>query len=113
VKPILSFTSREEQIKLRIPAGMPLGKIRTVLGDIHPSSLGLTLPHEHVMCDFIGAKSVDRSRYDRREVVRTMLPYLLETRQLGVTGFVDCTPAFIGRDPIALAELSRLRASTF
>jgi phosphotriesterase-related protein len=84
-----------------------VGKIRTVLGDIHPSSLGLTLSHEHVMCDFVGARSVDRSRYDRREVVRTMLPYLLEIRQLGVTGFVDCTPAFIGRDPIVLAELSK------
>jgi phosphotriesterase-related protein len=84
-----------------------VGKIRTVLGDIHPFSLGLTLSHEHVMCDFVGARSVDRSRYDRREVVRTMLPYLLEIRQLGVTGFVDCTPAFIGRDPIVLAELSK------
>jgi predicted metal-dependent phosphotriesterase family hydrolase len=30
-----------------------VGKIRTVLGDIHPSSLGLTLSHEHVMCDLI------------------------------------------------------------
>lgn len=59
-----------------------MGKIRTVLGDIHPSSLGLTLSHEHVMCNFVGARSVDRSRYDRREVVRTMLPYFLEIRQL-------------------------------
>jgi len=84
-----------------------MGKIRTVLGDIHPSSLGLTLPHEHVMCDFIGAKIIDRSRYDRREVVRVMQPYLSEIRQLGVTGFADCTPAFIGRDPLVLAELSK------
>lgn len=84
-----------------------MGKVRTVVGDIPPASLGLTLEHEHVMCDFIGAKSVDRSRYDRSEVFRVMLPYLLEIKQLGVTGFVDCTPAFIGRDPLVLAELSK------
>lgn len=84
-----------------------MGAVRTVLGDIPSSSLGLTLTHEHIICDFIGADKVDRSRYDRREVFEVMLPLLKEIRDLGVTGFVDCTPAFIGRDPLLLAELSK------
>lgn len=84
-----------------------MGIIRTVRGDIPPSMLGFTLSHEHVICDFIGADRVDRSRYNRLEALEVMLPYLSEIAKLGVTGFVDCTPAFIGRDPLLLLELSK------
>jgi phosphotriesterase-related protein len=82
-------------------------RIRTVLGDISPEKFGLALVHEHVICDFIGADRVSRDRYDQQEVFDVMLPYLKEIKQLGVSGFVDCTPAFIGRDPQLLASLSR------
>ncbi len=84
-----------------------MGKIRTVLGDIPPEKFGLALVHEHVMCDFIGADKVSKGRYKVREVYETMLPYLKEIRQLGVEGFVDCTPAFLGRDVELLANLSK------
>ena len=84
-----------------------LVKIRTVLGDIQPDELGLTLVHEHILCDFIGADRTSRDRYDPLEVFNVMLPYLREVKQLGVSGFVDCTPAFIGRDPQLLASLSK------
>jgi phosphotriesterase-related protein len=83
-------------------------KIRTVLGDISQNEFGLALVHEHVICDFIGADKVSRDRYDSKEVFDVMLPYLTEIRQLGVTGFVDCTPAFIGRDAELLADISRV-----
>ena len=62
--------------------------------------------HEHILCDFIGADRVGRDRYDPLEVFNVMLPYLNEVKQLGVSGFVDRTPAFIGRDPLLLARLS-------
>lgn len=84
-----------------------MGKIRTVLGDISPEKFGLALIHEHVLCDFIGADKISRDRYNPKEVFDVMLPYLKEIRQLGVGGFVDCTPAFMGRDPRLLADLSR------
>jgi phosphotriesterase-related protein len=84
-----------------------MGKIRTVLGDIPPEKFGLALVHEHVMCDFIGADKVSKGRYEVKEVYETMLPYLKEIRQLGVEGFVDCTPAFLGRDVELLANLSK------
>lgn len=84
-----------------------MGKIRTVLGDIPPEDFGLALTHEHLLCDFIGADKISRDRYDPKEVFDIMLPYLKEIRRLGVRGFVDCTPAFMGRDPQLLANLSR------
>ena len=83
------------------------GVIRTVTGDIAPGEMGVTLPHEHVMCDFIGADKVTSQRYDPDEVVRVMLPRLKELRKSGVRTFVDCTPAFIGRDPEILSRLSK------
>jgi phosphotriesterase-related protein len=70
--------------------------------------MGLTLPHEHVMVDFIGADKVNRLRYDADDVVATMLPYLREIEHLGVGTFIDCTPDYLGRDPEILARLSRV-----
>jgi len=40
-------------------------------------------------------------------VIATALPFLREIQQLGVKTFVDCTPAFLGRDPEILACLSK------
>lgn len=83
-----------------------MAKIRTVLGDISPEKFGLALAHEHIMCDFIGADKASRERYNPNEVFDVMLPYLKEIQELGVTGFVDCTPAFMARDGQLLASLS-------
>jgi len=81
--------------------------IETVLGPVPAGELRFTLIHEHAMCDFIGAAATAPHRWDRDEVVRTMLPYFLQARERGVRSFVDCTPAFIGRDPLLLRELAR------
>jgi hypothetical protein len=40
------------------------GKIVTVRGPILPDKLGFTLPHEHILVDFIGADKVSPDRYD-------------------------------------------------
>jgi len=81
--------------------------IQTVLGPIRPDAFGFALPHEHVLCDFIGAAATGPHRWDADEVFRTMLPYLRQARDRGVTGFVDCTPAYIGRDVRLLQRLAR------
>src|SRR5450759_4619520 len=49
-------------------------RVMTVCGPISPEQTGLTLPHEHVLVDFIGADRVARDRYDADEVVRLALP---------------------------------------
>ncbi|MGQ9631298.1 MAG: phosphotriesterase family protein [bacterium] len=84
------------------------GKIATVKGPIDPSEMGLTLPHEHVMCDFIGADKTGKHRYRQEDVVEAMKPYLLEIRDMGVKTFVDCTPMYLGRDVEVLKELSEM-----
>jgi phosphotriesterase-related protein len=78
----------------------------TVLGPIPADQFGLALPHEHVLCDFIGAEGTGPHRWDREAVAARMLPLLEEAVRAGVRGFVDCTPACIGRDPELLRTLA-------
>lgn len=81
-------------------------RINTVTGPIPSEELGFTLPHEHLMVDFIGAEGASPERYYRTEVVDAMLPRLEEIKALGVDSFVDCTPPYLGRDGGILKELS-------
>lgn len=90
--------------------GTSLSKSRsqviTVQGARSPGDLGLTLMHEHILVDFIGADKVSRDRYDPDEVFRAALPYLKKLRSLGCQTLVECTPAYLGRDPSLLNKLS-------
>lgn len=81
--------------------------IMTVLGPIDPSDFGPALVHEHVLCDFIGADKTHPSRWNSDGVVQLIQPLLGKVKERGIKGFVDCTPAFIGRDPAVLARLAR------
>ncbi len=82
-------------------------QVITVTGAVSATRLGIALPHEHVMVDFIGADRVSRSRYDADEVYRAVLPYLQKVRQAGCRTLMECTPAYLGRDPQLLQRLSR------
>jgi phosphotriesterase-related protein len=81
-------------------------QIMTVTGPINPAKLGITLPHEHVLVDFIGADQVRKDRYDADEAFRVALPHLQRIKRLGCRSLVECTPAFLGRDPALLRRLS-------
>ncbi|MHB1002075.1 MAG: phosphotriesterase family protein [Armatimonadota bacterium] len=82
-------------------------KVMTVTGEVKHESLGFVLPHEHVMVDFIGADKVDRSRYNPDEVFNTTLPYLKKAYEMGCRTLVECTPDFLGRDPVLMQRLSK------
>jgi phosphotriesterase-related protein len=82
------------------------GQIMTVLGPIDPKEMGLTLPHEHVLVDFVGADQVSPDRYDPEEAFQVALPYLEEAKRLGCRTLIECTPAYLGRDPKLLKRLS-------
>lgn len=84
----------------------PRAKVLTVRGQMNASSLGKVLMHEHVMVDFVGADKVNPNRYNRDEVFRTALPFLQQAAKNGVKTLVECTPAWLGRDPELLRRLS-------
>jgi phosphotriesterase-related protein len=81
-------------------------KIITVTGEIPASAIGKTLHHEHVLVDFIGADSTGYERWNRDSVVEKVLPYLVEIKKMGYKTLVECTPAYLGRDPLLLKILS-------
>jgi phosphotriesterase-related protein len=80
--------------------------IMTVNGPVNADEMGVTLPHEHVLVDFIGADSTGYDRWNKDTVAAFVLPYLLEVKQLGLKTMVECTPAYLGRDPVLLKVLS-------
>jgi phosphotriesterase-related protein len=81
--------------------------VMTVNGAVIARQLGVSLVHEHVLVDFIGADKISFSRWNRDDVVQTVLPYLLDMKQQGVKTFYECTPAFLGRDVKLLQRLSK------
>jgi phosphotriesterase-related protein len=81
-------------------------RIETVTGAVAADRLGMTLMHEHVLVDFIGAGQVSPSRYDQDAVFAAVLPHLQQVRSLGCDTLVECTPAYLGRDPRLLKRLS-------
>lgn len=83
------------------------GYVMTVNGLESPGKMGITLEHEHILVDFIGADSTGYFRWNRDSVVNAVKPFVLEAKKKGVKTIVDCTPAYLGRDPLLLRSLSR------
>jgi phosphotriesterase-related protein len=81
-------------------------KLITVRGEIPVRAIGKTLHHEHLLVDFIGADSTGYHRWNKDRVVEKVLPYLLEFKKAGYKTLVECTPAYLGRDPELLKMLS-------
>jgi len=81
-------------------------QLMTVSGPIASRETGFTLSHEHVIVDFIGAANVSRSRYDENIVFEKALPVLQAAKTKGCNTFIDCTPAYIGRDVKLLKRLA-------
>lgn len=82
-------------------------QVQTVRGRIAAAEMGFTLPHEHVLCDFIGAEKTGPHRWKADEVCGAIQPLLQAVKERGVRTFVDCTPAYIGRDVRILERLSK------
>jgi phosphotriesterase-related protein len=96
-------------------AGDDKEQIMTVQGPLAAAELGLNLPHEHVLVDFIGADRVNQNRYDADAVVKVALPHLERVKALGCRALIECTPAYLGRDPgllLRLAQASGVRLLT-
>lgn len=81
-------------------------QVITVNGPKDADTLGFTLAHEHVLADFIGAEKYSKSRYDADDVYRIALPHLLDLKKTGCNTFIDCSPAYLGRDVLLLKRLA-------
>ena len=78
----------------------------TVNGPIPASQMGVTLTHEHILVDFIGADSISEMRWDKGKVIERVSPFLEQVKALGCQTFVDATPKYLGRDVLLLKFLS-------
>ena len=110
------------------------GKIQTVLGLIEPDELGITLTHEHALidlsCYFVMPEEaterwyVDKpftmdirgnigKRWSHNRDIQLLIDEKHQTEEIykyylaGGNSFVDTTSIGIGRDPLALARMSR------
>ena len=82
------------------------GKVMTVTGPVSPDEMGFVLTHEHVLVDFVDVDEASKDRYDEDEAFEKILPYLKEAKASGCGALVECTPAYLGRDPALLKRLS-------
>ena len=106
--------------------------VRTVHGDIPPESLGITHTHEHLIIDttdhpptnatgeylrcdqeplrldtYSYARRHRTSAHSRLSSIEDAVEEIARYRAAGGRSVVDATPRGLGRDPAALAEISR------
>lgn len=81
------------------------GFVRTVLGDIDPSELGVTYAHEHLVID--GGRPVEMSPDFLLADVDRLAEELTTAHGAGLASAIDMMPADCGRNPDKLAELAR------
>jgi phosphotriesterase-related protein len=79
--------------------------VRTVVGDIDPSDLGVTYAHEHLVID--GGRPVELNPDFLLADVDLMTQELSDAAKAGLRSAVDAMPIACGRNPGKLAELSR------
>lgn len=81
--------------------------INTVLGPIHPDSLGTTLVHEHLVIGFPGW-DLDplAGTTDRKHIVETCLKALKPAKDLGLRSLIDATPPDLSREVEIMREVS-------
>lgn len=91
---VLSFTLLQAQ------------SIISVTGNIPSSKVGISLSHEHLLVDFIGAEKYTRTLWDEEVAFNKILPFLKEAKEAGVQTLFDCTPNYLGRDAKLLRRLS-------
>ena len=101
---LMAVTASTAHFRLNAAAGI---KIQSVLGPLPADKLGITLIHEHVLVDFGGAAVEEEKRYDSEEAFQVILPHLIRIRELGCCTLVECTPAYLGRNPLLLQRLAQ------
>lgn len=76
----------------------------TVLGPVPVDQLGITLPHEHLLCDLA---RVTGNREHRLSEVALAIAEARHYREAGGRTIVDLTNRGLGRNPTALQQIAR------
>jgi len=81
-------------------------KVRTVLGDISPETLGVTYMHEHLIIE----SEIVKKDYEHIYLPSTedAVTEVLLCKKAGVQSMVDCMPTGSGRNPQKLRKISEL-----
>jgi len=80
--------------------------VQPLLDPVPVDSMGITLIHEHFFLDWTPAKHIDSSTWNNDAAFEAILPHLLDARARGVRTILECTPAYLGRNPELLQRLS-------
>lgn len=84
-----------------------MAKINTVLGPIEPESLGLTLPHEHIVAAYPGWECDPLAKpYNSEKILGACLKNLEPVKQYGVRAIIDATPVDLSRNVDIMKEVS-------
>lgn len=78
--------------------------VMSVLGPVPVDELGMTLPHEHLLCDLARVTGYREHRLDDVELA------ILEAKRFRDAGgktIVDMTSGGLGRNPLALQQIAR------
>ncbi len=81
--------------------------VHTVMGDVRPEELGLTLPHEHLFTDLRGPHVADYAQATPSDVVMVMAPFLEAAYSVGVRALVECSTVGVGRNVAILEHLAQ------
>jgi phosphotriesterase-related protein len=87
--------------------------VMTVNGPISPADMKFALIHEHILADFIGAEGYSKNRYRADEVFDRALPFLQDIKSKGCVTFIDCSPAYLGRDVKLFKRLAQASGLNF
>ncbi len=80
--------------------------IMTINGPVRAKNMGVTLIHEHVFLDWTGADSIQPQQWDQNAAMRKILPFLRDMQAKNVKTMMECTPNYVGRNPILLKRLA-------
>ena len=95
-----------QQLSAQVPnQSSAVGSIMTIGGSMPADSMGICLIHEHVFLDWSGAEGIDKKTWKNKEAFDIILPHLHAMAKEGVHTFLECTPAYLGRNPRLLLAL--------
>ena len=78
----------------------------TVSGKLPVEKVNMVLEHEHVVTNFTGADNLKKPPLDKADALKLIIPSVNRVKQAGVNLLLECTPAYIGRDPELLKEIA-------